>query len=219
MRFDAKSGPLYWPFSVLWIGSVGLYAGILAAIASYFYPRVIAAQEAGIAIPPPSQFDIAFILLIFLVAGLAFALISAWYQARMINHFARHTAYEQVQFNANVSAFGLIWLTLSNFVILLLGALLLAGVVVAAAAPFVDLSNLRAPEGVAVTQALLGALPFALVLGFTLFSPITQARTTGYVVRNMSLSGTAPLGEIAQSSGANVRYGEGLAEAFDIDAF
>ena len=61
-------------------------------------------------------------------------------------------------------------------------------------------------------------IPLMFLLGPMLLAPITQARSTGYVVRNLSISGTVPIDEIIQTAGADVRYGEGLAEAFDIDA-
>ena len=62
-------------------------------------------------------------------------------------------------------------------------------------------------------------LPLLIIMGFTLFGPIVQARVAGYIVRNLAITGTAPLSEIEQSAGSDVRYGEGLAEAFDVDAF
>ena len=148
-----------------------------------------------------------------------FALISSWYQARIINHFARHTEFENARFDGNVSAMGLVWLSITNFLILLSGAVLLALIVAVFALPFVDFQNLRAPEGRAVIQILGGLVPLAVIIGFTLFAPIVQSRTAGYIVSNLSIEGTAPLAEIAQSAGADVKYGEGLAEAFDVDAF
>ena len=42
--------------------------------------------------------------------GVARALISAWYRARTINHFANHTRFENARFRGGLSAGGLIWL-------------------------------------------------------------------------------------------------------------
>ena len=218
LRFDAKSGPLYGPFAVMWIGAIALYAGVIAIFGVYFYPKVAGAQNANVPYLP-SQQDVVFVILVLVAAGFLFALFSAWYQARIINHFAHHTHFENARFAGRLTALGLIWLTISNYLILLAGALLTAGVVIGLAAPFVDFNNLRAPEGRAVTQVMFTILPLLIIMGFTLFGPIVQARVAGYIVRNLAIKGTAPLSEIEQASGSDVRYGEGLAEAFDVDAF
>lgn len=218
LRFDATSGPLYGPFALLWIGGILLYVGLFAVLGAYFYQKVIAARNAGLPFLP-SQQDIVVVVLLLVLAGFLFALVSSWYKARTINHFARHTHFENAHFRGKLTATGLIWLTISNYLILLAGALLMAGVIIAVAAPFVDFNNLRAPEGRAVTQVMLSILPLFLLMGFTLFGPIVQARVAGYIVRNLSIKGTAALGEIEQAAGSDVRYGEGLAEAFDVDAF
>ena len=218
LRFDAASGPLYGPFALLWFGAILLYPGGIAVIAAYMYPKVLAARQAGSPYIPNQQ-DIVVIIAVVLIAGFLFALVSAWYQARTINHFANHTHFENARFSGQLTATGLIWLTISNYIILLAGAVVLAGLVFAIIYPFIGWSELRAPEGAAVRQVLGGILPLIVILGLTLFAPIVQARVAGYIVHNLAIEGTAPLDEIAQSSGADVKYGEGLAEAFDVDAF
>jgi uncharacterized membrane protein YjgN (DUF898 family) len=49
--------------------------------------------------------------------------------------------------------------------------------------------------------------------------PVAQARTAKYVVQNMSLAGPVDFHAIAQSTAARSKTGEGLAQAFDVDAF
>ncbi len=218
LRFDATYRPLLLPFAVLWFGVIFIYVGLGSSLVGYFAAKYQRAQEAG-QLYRPSQYDSLIVIIAILAAIFLYALISAWYQARTINHFARHTHFEQASFDGRATASGLIWLSITNLLILLSGAILLGAVVLAIAAPFIDLQNMRAPEGVAVTQVLSAAVPLALIIGFTLFTPIVQARTAGYIVRRLSISGTAPIAEIAQSAGADVKYGEGLAEAFDVDAF
>ena len=218
LRFDAKSGPLYGPFALMWIGGIVLYVGVIGAIGAYMYPQFLEARQSGLPYIPKPQ-DVAVIIVLLLVAGFIFALFSAWYQARTINHFANHTHFENARFSGNLTATGLIWLTISNYIILLAGAALLAAMVFAVASPFVSFTDIRAPEGAAVRQVIIGLMPLVLIIGFTLFAPIVQARVAGYIVSNLAIEGTAPLAEIAQSSGADVKYGEGLAEAFDVDAF
>jgi uncharacterized membrane protein YjgN (DUF898 family) len=49
--------------------------------------------------------------------------------------------------------------------------------------------------------------------------PVAQARTAKYIVENMSLDGPIDFHAIAQSSAQRSKTGEGLAQAFDVDAF
>ena len=214
LRFDATSGALYGPFAALYLGTGLIYLVGFSFIGPYLLERIMIAQQTGVQWQPNAT-DIASFLLILLFAGLLLALMSAWYQARTINHFANHTQFENARFSGNATAGGLIWLTISNWFILLIGAVLFAGVAAGISAPFIDLADVRAPETAITMQIVF----FAFIIGFTLFTPIVQARTAGYIVRHLSISGTAPLSEIEQSAGANVRYAEGLAEAFDVDAF
>ena len=214
IRFNATSGALYGPFAALYLGTGLIYLVGLSFIAPYMLERIMIAQEAGIQLQPTAT-DVAAVLLVLLAAGVLLALMSAWYQARTINHFANHTYFENARFSGNATAGGLIWLTISNWFILLIGAILFAGIAAGISAPFVDLTTVRAPETAIAMQVVF----FSFIIGFTLFTPIVQARTAGYIVRHLSITGTAPLSEIEQSAGANVRYAEGLAEAFDVDAF
>ena len=41
----------------------------------------------------------------------------------------------------------------------------------------------------------------------------------GYLVGHLSINGPVPLDQIAQSKAAQMSTGEGLAQAFDVDAF
>ncbi len=52
-----------------------------------------------------------------------------------------------------------------------------------------------------------------------LFGPIIQARTARYLVENLSIDGLVPLAAIAQGADQGIKRGEGLAQAFDVDAF
>ncbi len=56
-----------------------------------------------------------------------------------------------------------------------------------------------------------------LTLGIAM--PVVQARTAGYVLGRLRLSGRLDEAAIAQSQRARARAGEGLAEAFDVDIF
>ena len=107
--------------------------------------------------------------------SLLYGLISAWYRAGMMNHFAAHTAYEGVRFKGHADAPSLIWLAATNFLMVL------------------------------ITLGLL--------------TPLAQARSARYFVQRLSLEGTLPLAAITQGAEDNIKRGEGLAQAFDVDAF
>jgi uncharacterized membrane protein YjgN (DUF898 family) len=56
-----------------------------------------------------------------------------------------------------------------------------------------------------------------LSLGF--LSPIAEARSTRYIVDRLAIDGPVAWSEIGQNPDALLRSGEGLAEAFNVDAF
>lgn len=60
---------------------------------------------------------------------------------------------------------------------------------------------------------------FITVLSLGLLTPVAQARTARYLVEHLQITGTVPFAEIAQSLQAESKMGEGLAQAFDVDAF
>lgn len=215
LRFDAESGALYGPFTLLWFGSIVVYIALVGFFAGWFADLAQAAQD-GVPLSLELQ-DYVVIFATIIIAGLLFALFGSWYQARTINHFANHTHFENATFSGDTIAFGLIWLSFSNFLILLAGSVIFLGIAVGLILPFFELDLSRLPDGRAAAQVLGTLAPIVLLFGFTLFMPIVQARTVGYVVRNLQVKGTAPIEEIAQSTGEDIKYGEGLAEAFDVD--
>ncbi len=60
---------------------------------------------------------------------------------------------------------------------------------------------------------------FITIFSFGILSPVVQARTMRYVIQNMGFVGSPPFAEIAQAAEQDISLGEGLAQAFDIDAF
>lgn len=57
------------------------------------------------------------------------------------------------------------------------------------------------------------------LLSLGMLGPVVQARTMRYVIQRLSFVGTPPFNEIAQAAEQDIQRGEGLAQAFDIDAF
>lgn len=218
-KFTATSGPLYGPFALLWFGGLIGYIVLVAAIA---VPLVIGQQHAkqvGLEYFP-SAVDISIMAAGILFAILVFAVTGAWYQARMTNHFANHTHFESATFRGNQTAGGLMWLSLTNLLILFAGALMVLVLVALVLLPFIglDVQELTRVNTTAGLQTAAIALPLTLVLSLGLLMPIVQARSLRYMVQHLSIEGSAPLAHIMQSSGPDVKFGEGLAEAFDVDA-
>ena len=56
-----------------------------------------------------------------------------------------------------------------------------------------------------------------LTLG--ILTPIAEARSMRYIIDRLSIDGAVPLQQIGQNRDALLRRGEGLAEAFNVDAF
>ena len=77
--------------------------------------------------------------------------------------------------------------------------------------------NLQTTSGGLISLILVNTLLSLLTLGIA--SPIVQGRLARYFVQRTSIEGPIDFNAIAQSQAALDRTGEGLAEAFDIDAF
>jgi uncharacterized membrane protein YjgN (DUF898 family) len=172
-RFTATSGALYPRFALAWFGAIGLLLllGAIGAVASL--PAIEAAQSGGLYQPQPRQ--VAIILVALFAAVFLWGIISAWYRAKLFNHFAANTFIEGATFSARATAGSLVWLMVSNYLLTL--------------------------------------------FTFGLLTPVAQARSAGYLVQRLTIHGDLPLSEIEQRAADAIRRGEGLAQAFDVDAF
>ena len=177
-RFDGRSGPLYRPFALLWIGCLILFVGGSAIVAGLQYSAMSRMDPATLQPGQPLPVDptitagtIGIIVAIYILFGIMIA----GYSAAKMNHFAAHTHYEGATFKGNASTGSLIWVIISNMLI--------------------------------------------LSLTFGLLAPVAQARAARYFVERLSIKGTVPVAEIVQRAEDPMRRGEGLAQAFDVDAF
>ena len=177
-QFDSKPGPLYGPFAVLWFSTLGiavlvglaLFGGLASVVGLDKMPRPDQRMDPGL------LFYVIAVVYGAIIAGfLLFGVVSAWYRARMMNHFAAHTTFEGARFSANATGRSLLWLTITNTLMVL------------------------------------------FTLG--LLSPVAQARAARYFVEHLQIEGSASLAEIMQRADDASKRGEGLAQAFDIDAF
>jgi len=224
--FDATARDLYPRFAVLWIGTVLLAIVVFASMGGVFFELQRSGELLVSPDVPPSPATIARILAAVygsaFVGMIVYGILSAWYRSRKFNLFARHTCVDSARFAADVRARGLIWLTVSNGFILLMGALLATAALSIVVAGIVVVSGgtevLAQPENAPIVRTLSFIAPIALVFSFGLMVPVTQARTLRYLVTRTRLEGTLPLAGIAQRAADPSTRGEGLAQAFEIDA-
>lgn len=229
LTFDAKAGPLYGPFAGWYFGLSGIYVAMFIVPTLWIAPKAMRAQQEGQQYAGDAS-DVVVVALSIAAAIVAYLLLSAWYRSQVLNHFAAHTRLEGVaaegaKFSATTSAWGFTWVGLTNLLLTLLGVVVIGAAVYALVAPFLpwdQLANLTEMEKEQREQVIsLFMMPVVIAFGagYLLFAPITQARSMGYIVRNLGLEGSIDVAQIEQSQGADIKFGEGLAGAFDVDAF
>ena len=215
LDFDAKSGPLYGPYAAAAIGGGGAYVGFIVFVTVLFFEKLRSQAQAGVPFVATTS-EIFMTVAALIAAGLIYALATAWYRASMINHFADHTRIGKARFRCNLDPIGVIWVSVTNYLIMLAGVACVGLLCLAIALPTIALQGAPSTEAGPLGRLMLYLISVATLLGPLLFSPITQARWIGYIVQNLSISGTVPLEEILQATGPDVKHGEGLAESFDI---
>lgn len=231
--FKGGSGPLYGPFALLWFGVLFLSIGtfMIIGIIMQMVQRALGpgALEPGFKMPSEIAAYLSFVTLSILAVGyLLYLFISAWYRSRTINHFAQCTHFDDARFEGRVTGGGLLWIDITNLLIQILGVVLMLIPVliiialIAAAGLGPQEANLQSSQIGLANGFLAVFAPISvliLALSFTLLLPVTQARSMGYLIRNLSLNGSVDVDKISQSTAQQMSTGEGLAQAFDIDAF
>jgi uncharacterized membrane protein YjgN (DUF898 family) len=208
-RYTAGSRPLYERFLVVWLMAI-LIVGLAGYVIARVAPRSMEQMSPAVTLR---------IIGVLAVAYLLYAIIAAWYRSGVLNHFARSTTFETLSFRADTTAPGLVWLTITNYAIMLGSGLLVAAVAVPVIAGIILTLGLQAKIGMPLTSFMAQIAPLTVLLGAGVFAPIIQARTARYLIERMAIEGTIDVATIAQSSGADPRFGEGVAQAFDVDAF
>lgn len=229
-RFDAKPGPLYGRFAMFWCGTAFIALAAFGVLAGTLGKFMGGDTVAGIADEPnamdPSKIIeiIAIVYGVLAVAFLFYYVLSAWYRARQINHFAAHTHFEGATLKSTVTGGGLVWVALGNFLLTMLGwalgfGLFLGIVLLSTTINLADPQSAISSHQDTATRvaAILGLLVLTAFSG--LFSPFVQARNARYLVDNLSLLGQIDLAKVAQGADQGITRGEGLAQAFDVDAF
>ena len=172
-RYTGRSGPIYRRYVVFWIGVLLLFSGggfIISQLVSTWVLRL--GRTGGPRLDPVQSL---IILALVLVGLLIYTILSAWYYARVYNHLFGHTHFDQARFRLRATAWSLVAMVVTNFLI--------------------------------------------VIFSLGILRPIAQARISRYFIDRLSVEGTVDFASIAQSQAALDATGEGLAEAFDIDAF
>ena len=219
LSFTGTSGPLYKRYFFAWAGSALLYlAGMVAASAYAISSGLVQKIPAKI---PPSGAEVMTLVAIAAVTLLAIAMITAWYRASQMNHFARHTHFEGATFKLDARGSSLMWLVLSNWLITTIGLLAGLGVGLAlanfAGALAVVPTRTSAAPALGPSNLLLLAVPVIILT--TMAQTFAQFRSVRYFMSRLKLNGPIDLGAIMQSQHQRPKRGEGLAQVFDIDAF
>ena len=180
--FVGSARPLYARFIARWIGVVVLAMATVGALyATGVLPKVWAMIQAQQLNLPPSRVpkfttqEIIAAVGVLLLASFLYSIITAWYRAAQANIFAAATRFIGTPLKLGVSAGGLIWLFVTNYLL---------------------------------TTFTLGIM-----------KPVAEARAAKYFVERFSFDGPLDLERIGQSQAALGKTGEGLAQAFDVDAF
>lgn len=226
LTFTAEAGPLYKPFAVMWIvtalSGIAVFAYLSGSLADFAELGKLGQQP-----EPADQYRI-FMLVGRLYAALfvvylIYYLLSAWYRAQTTNHYAANTHFEGATFASTVTGTGFVRLAIGNFFITMVGFLLGLLLFFAIATMFGFMAGAPSVDPTAppsIFQQIAGLLGILILVASTgLFAPIVQARSWRYLIENLKLNGTVPLGQIAQAAEQKMSRGEGLAQAFDIDGF
>ena len=169
---DAGSSHLYRRFPLVWFGGLLVTVAALAAGLAYLGVTERPGSLHSLII---SWIDVVVLLAIAAGAYLIYLVISSWYRAQTFNYLASRTTISDARFSGTMRARGLAWLSVSNYLMVLLS---------------------------------LGVLV-----------PIAQMRSARYMVENLAFVGAVDFDGIAQVARDQMRLGEGMAQAFDVDAF
>ncbi|MDX2289811.1 MAG: DUF898 family protein [Hyphomicrobiaceae bacterium] len=221
--FQGHSLSLYGPFSVMWLGIptiLVLASVVIGASGLLPGPQALEALGDGRDLAPDIRARAALLPFILLVVGyVSYVLIGAWYQARVFNHFARSTLFGAAHFEGRATGLGLAFIGVTNMLILALGAVVATSLL---SAILVGVVYLLGPDQAQYARTLTAMAPVFVIiaiLSFGLLLPVTQARYSRYLVEHLRLVGPVDVDAIAQGAKQEINRGEGLAQAFDVDAF
>ena len=223
MTYNGTPGPLYKRYLFAWLGNSSLFAAALAGTAAYILQGDRYSEWFVLKVPPQLA-DLLPLAAIWLATLIASAVITSWYRASQMNHFARNTHFEGATFRGEATGRRLMWLVLSNWLLSILGlvaGIVTGGLLIYAFGP--ASSSVPAAANTAATSAagliaVLCVVP-PLIVMTTLTATFAQFRSARYFLSRLKLDGPVHLSNILQSANKVPARGEGLAQVFDIDAF
>ncbi len=101
LTYTGSPGPLYKRYFFAWAGSALLYAGSIASIGALVYKPDLEEMQLTQQQMATQGLAVLGVLLLTLVLG---GLITAWYRANQLNHFAAHTHLDAATFRLSTSA-------------------------------------------------------------------------------------------------------------------
>jgi uncharacterized membrane protein YjgN (DUF898 family) len=229
LSYSGGSGPLYKGYLITWLGSA-----LVLAVVFGLGAQILLAE--GLLVPTtPGQAKLPSISAIFQLLGLtvagliALGLLTASYRATQTRHFAQHTHFSNATFESSVSAKGVAWLVISNWVIWALAifaASMIAGILIYGSGVIPEAAAQVATEDVATPDVLPEISPLVTVFTFlpfiiavTLAATVAQYRSARYYTSRLKLNGTVDLAAVMQGASNTSKRGEGLAQVLDVDAF
>lgn len=224
LTYTGSARPLYKRYVVAWLGSCLILAAALASTGAYLMQDDRYVQWFVIKETKPELADIAILGVIWLTALIASAVVTSWYRAMQMNHFAAHTHFEGATFRGEAKGRSLMWLVLSNWLLAILGliAAFAIGVALMYASGLTPKPNTgiasASPASIANLAPALFLFPSIIIMN-TLTTTFAQFRSARYFLSRLKLDGPIHLGAILQSQHTGPKRGEGLAQAFDLDAF
>jgi uncharacterized membrane protein YjgN (DUF898 family) len=228
LTYSGTSRPLYKRYLFAWLGNSVFFAAALAATGLYMMQDDRYLSWFVLKIPPTLP-DILVIVGIWVLTLIASAVVTSWYRASQMNHFAGHTHFEGATFRGEATGRSLMWLVLSNWLISIAGllvAVLIGGLLIYTVGPIAPQLGQQAAGAVDTTGpdktggllSLMLVVPPIIILT-TLTATFAQFRSARYFLSRLKLDGPVNLGAILQGQHQSPARGEGLAQVFDIDAF
>jgi uncharacterized membrane protein YjgN (DUF898 family) len=227
LTFTAEAGPLYKRFAVMWIVTALTGLAVFGVLGLSTFNEFTNPDLATSTPQDPYRLGMligklyAGLFLIYLV----YYLLSAWYRAKATQHYAANTHFEGASFSSTVTGPGFVRLAIGNFAINMIGVTMGLLLIVLLFVVFGSLFSVdptqEAADGARSVASQVIAIVSVLILisSAGLLAPIVQARSWRYLIANLKLNGSVPLGQIAQAAEQKMSRGEGLAQAFDIDGF
>lgn len=131
MRFTGSSKPLYKYYIVPWLAFLGGLV-VLGLLLQPLFEILQSYQRTGTPMPPEKMLGIQFTILGYYLAFiLILSVVYAWYQSKYYNYVAEHTHFSNGNFNLKTTPGGLIWLTISNLLIIIFSLTILTPVAIA----------------------------------------------------------------------------------------